>query len=83
MVGLVGGLSIMAALLVFGPRTSDAEVRLIIEAGTLTALTAVATVFVPWSRLPRWLQVTPPFVFLMVGALLREPRERLAGWVRR
>jgi rod shape-determining protein MreD len=24
-----------------------------------------------------------PFVFLLVGALLREPRERLAGWVRR
>jgi rod shape-determining protein MreD len=24
-----------------------------------------------------------PFVFLLVGTLLREPRERLAGWVRR
>ena len=24
-----------------------------------------------------------PFMFLLVGALLREPRERLAGWVRR
>ncbi|MDQ1511585.1 MAG: hypothetical protein QOG50_3429, partial [Actinomycetota bacterium] len=24
-----------------------------------------------------------PFVFLIVGALLREPREREAGWVRR
>jgi rod shape-determining protein MreD len=24
-----------------------------------------------------------PFVFLLVGALLRDPRERLAGWVRR
>jgi diguanylate cyclase (GGDEF)-like protein len=70
-VGLLSGLAVMGALLLFGPKTSDAEVRLIVEAATLTALTAVATVFVPWNRLPHWLQVTPPFVFLVVVFLVQ------------
>jgi diguanylate cyclase (GGDEF)-like protein len=71
-VGLLSGLGLMTLLLAVGPRATDQEMRLLIEAATLTALTVVATVFVPWERLPHWLTVTPPFVFLIVTFLARE-----------
>jgi diguanylate cyclase (GGDEF)-like protein len=70
--GLLAGLAMMTLLFVLGRGTTSEEMRLLIQAATLTALTVVATVFVPWDRLPHWLEVTPPFVFLFVTFLGRE-----------
>jgi diguanylate cyclase (GGDEF)-like protein len=70
--GLLVGLSLMALLFASRSRTSGFELKLIIQAATLTAVTVLATVFLPWERLPRSLQATPPLVFLVVAFLTRE-----------
>jgi diguanylate cyclase (GGDEF)-like protein len=70
--GLLAGLAMITLLFVLGRGTTNEEMRLLTEAAALTALTVVATVFVPWERLPHWLEVTPPFVFLFVTFLGRE-----------
>ena len=70
--GLMVGLAFMALLYISRPKASGFEVRLIIQAATLTAVTVIATVAVPWERLPGSLQATPPLVFLVVAFLARE-----------
>jgi len=71
-VGLMVGLSLMGLLLVTRPHSDGSEVRLIIEAATLTAVTVLAIVFVPWQRLPGSVQATPALSFLIVAFLARE-----------
>jgi len=70
--GLLVGLVLMAVLYVSRSKTPSDEVRLIIQAATLTAITVVAIIVVPWERLPGSLQATPPLVFLLVAVLARE-----------
>jgi diguanylate cyclase (GGDEF)-like protein len=71
-VGLLVGLSLMALLFATRPASTDFEIRVILQAATLTAVTVLATVFVPWHRLPGSIQATPPLAFLVVAFLARE-----------
>jgi diguanylate cyclase (GGDEF)-like protein len=71
-VGLLVGLLLMGMLFVTRPHEGGFEFRVVFQAATLTAVTALATVFVPWSRLPGAIQATPPLAFLVVAFLARE-----------
>jgi diguanylate cyclase (GGDEF)-like protein len=71
-VGLLVGLSLMGLLFATRPAVSSFEIRVVLQAATLTAVTVLATVFVPWSRLPGSIRVTPPLAFLVVAFLARE-----------
>lgn len=71
-VGLLVGLALMGLLYLTRPDLGDFEVRLVIQAAVLTAITVIATVFVPWHRLPGSIRATPPLAFLVVAFLTRE-----------
>lgn len=45
---------------------------LLIVAAALSVLLLVAVFFAPWERLPDWLRVAPPLVYIVVIALMRE-----------
>lgn len=71
-VGLMVGLALMGLLYVTRSQSDGFELRLIVQAATLTAVTVLATIFVPWHRLPQSVQATPPLAFLVVAFLARE-----------
>jgi diguanylate cyclase (GGDEF)-like protein len=71
-VGLLVGFSLMGLLYLAHPSSSAYTFRLIVQAATLTAVTVIATLFIPWSRLPASFRATPPLVFLVVAFLTRE-----------
>lgn len=71
-VGLLVGLSLMGLLFAIRPAVNSFEIRVVLQAATLTAVTVLATVFVPWNRLPGSFRVTPPLAFLVVAFLARE-----------
>jgi diguanylate cyclase (GGDEF)-like protein len=70
-VGLLVGLSLMMLLFAIRPASTDFEIRVVLQAATLTAVTVLATLFVPWHRLPGSIQATPPLAFLVVAFLAR------------
>jgi diguanylate cyclase (GGDEF)-like protein len=71
-VGLLVGLSLMGLLLASRPEGGGFEIRVALQAAILTAVTALAIVFVPWHRLPDSIRATPPLAFLVVAFLTRE-----------
>jgi diguanylate cyclase (GGDEF)-like protein len=71
-VGLLVGLSMMGLLYLTRPDLGDFEVSLVVQAAVLTAITVIATVFVPWHRLAGSIRATPPLALLVVAFLTRE-----------
>jgi diguanylate cyclase (GGDEF)-like protein len=71
-VGLLVGVALMGVLYLAHPSSSGYTFRLIIQAATMTVVTVVATLFIPWSRLPASFRATPPMVFLVVAFLACE-----------
>src|SRR5712691_219322 len=71
-VGLLVGASLMGVLYLARPHGSDYDLHLIIQAAALTTVTVIATVFLPWRRLPGLVRITPPLVFLAAAYLAME-----------
>jgi diguanylate cyclase (GGDEF)-like protein len=69
---LVGG-TLMGLLVLALPHTQDPQqMRYMLRAATLTALTVTATALLPWNRLPSMLQAAPPVLYMVVAFLLGE-----------
>ncbi|MGZ8611772.1 MAG: diguanylate cyclase [Actinomycetota bacterium] len=68
---LVG--AVLLGFLSMAVREVDAErTGLLVQASTVTALTVIATLLVPWGRMPNIVHSLVPFVYLVVAALARQ-----------
>jgi len=65
-----GGLALLAFALV--PLPPEASATEVLAAQGLTAVIFAAVVFMPWSRVPRWLEVVPLLLYVVVVGLLRD-----------
>jgi diguanylate cyclase (GGDEF)-like protein len=71
-VGALIGAVLLGFLSMAMREVGSRETGILVQASTLTAATVIATLFVPWHRLPYFLHALVPFVFLFVAFLARQ-----------
>jgi diguanylate cyclase (GGDEF)-like protein len=71
-IGPLVGASFLGLLSITIARSDTSSVELVIQAATLTALTVVAMLMIPWHRLPTVVQVGPAVAFILVALLIRQ-----------
>jgi len=68
-VGSLVGAALLGLLSVAIRQVPQGSASLILQASTLAAVTVIATLLIPWDRLPRLLQGVPPLAYVVVAYL--------------
>jgi diguanylate cyclase (GGDEF)-like protein len=71
-IGPLVGAAFLGVLSIAIARSDRSSAELLVQSATLSALTVVAMLLIPWHRLPAVLQVGPALAFVLVALLIRQ-----------